>query len=103
MREAVTRGRGRPSLGPGHRRTTVFLTEDQIDRLKEAGRGNASAGLRALVEDRDHLAAALTRACADLRGYSPEAGGATAEELANDYLAIARVEAAAREATGGRS
>ena len=92
---STTRGPGRPTLGPGHRRTTVFLPDEQITDLQRLGGGSASAGIRALVEDRDLLAAALTRACADLLSTDRAEGDtSTAAELAREYVEIARTEAA---------
>ena len=94
------RSRGRPRLGPPMQGTGLYLPVALAARLRAAdpsGAGKLSAGLRALVGDRDALAAALTRACADLLSVDRAAGDdTTPAQLAADYVAIARTEAADR-------
>jgi hypothetical protein len=90
-------GAGRKPLGPHLYRATLTVPDALMARLRAAdpkGTDNASAGLRALVDDRDHLAAALTRACSDLLSVDRAAeDDTTPERLAADYVEIARTEA----------
>jgi hypothetical protein len=88
-------GAGRKPLGPHLYRATLTVPDALMARLRAADpKGKASAGLRALVEERDCLAAALTRACSDLLSVDrAEGDDTTAPELATSYLEIARTEA----------
>jgi hypothetical protein len=48
-------GAGRPPVAPGEtmRPVTVWLTEAQAERLRMVGEGNASEGVRRLLERRE--------------------------------------------------
>lgn len=43
-------GAGRPPLGPELRRVTVTLPAELVERLRQLGGGNVSAGVRLLAE-----------------------------------------------------
>lgn len=43
-------GAGRPPTGTALHSLTVRLTPEQIDRLRELGNGNASRGVRTLLD-----------------------------------------------------
>lgn len=91
------RGRGRPRLGPEMTDTGLSLPVALAQRLRDAdpkGQGKLAAGLRALVEELDHLAAALRLACSDLLSVDRAEGeDTTPARLAADYVEIAKTEA----------